>query len=204
MTREALRVGWMATEQDGRISEVVEREGDRLRGFIRRHVADAADVEDVFQDVFFELIQAYRLMRPIEEVSAWLFRVARNRITDRFRKHKPVSLAQALATMTTDKQLLEAPSLEDLLPSADAGPDVVYARQVLLDELDAALDELPDEQREVFVAHEIEGRSFCELAAETGVSVNTLLSRKHYAVLRLRRRLLDIHEEFEEIWKTKR
>jgi RNA polymerase sigma factor (sigma-70 family) len=204
MVKEALRVDWMTTEQDGRISEAVEREGRRLRSFIRRRVADAADVEDIFQDVFFELIEAYRLMRPIEEVGAWLFRVARNRITDLFRRRKPVALAQALATVATDKQLAEAPSLEDLLPSPDGGPDVAYARQVLLDELDAALDELPDEQREVFVAHEIEGVSFRALAAATGVSVNTLLSRKHYAVLRLRRRLQDVHEEFKEIWKTKR
>jgi len=204
MMKEALRVEWMTTEQDGRISEAVEREGRRLRGFIRRRVADTADVEDVFQDVFFELIEAYRLMKPIEEVGAWLFRVARNRITDLFRKRKTVALAQALATVATDKQLAEAPSLEDLLPSRDEGPDVAYARQVLLDELDAALDELPDEQREVFVAHEIEGVSFRELAAETGLSVNTLLARKHYAVLRLRRRLQDVHEEFKEIWKTKR
>jgi RNA polymerase sigma factor (sigma-70 family) len=204
MMKEALRVDWMTTEQDGRISEAVEREGRRLRSFIRRRVADAADVEDIFQDVFFELIEAYRLMRPIEEVGAWLFRVARNRITDLFRRRKPVALAQALATVATDKQLAEAPSLEDLLPSPDGGPDVAYARQVLLDELDAALDELPDEQREVFVAHEIEGVSFRALAAATGVSVNTLLSRKHYAVLRLRRRLQDVHEEFKEIWKTKR
>lgn len=204
MMKEALRVEWMTTEQDGRISEAVEREGRRLRSFIRRRVADAAEVEDVFQDVFYELTEAYRLMKPIEEVSAWLFRVARNRITDLFRKRKTVALAQALATVAAEKQLAEAPSLEDLLPSPDAGPDVTYARQVLLDELDAALDELPDEQREVFVAHEIEGVSFRELAAETGLSVNTLLSRKHYAVLRLRRRLQDVHEEFKEIWKTKR
>jgi RNA polymerase sigma factor (sigma-70 family) len=202
MMKEALRVGWMATEQNGRISEVVEREGDRLRGFIRRHVADAADVEDVFQDVFFELIQAYRLMRPIEQVSGWLFRVARNRITDLFRKRRPVGLTLARPGVVDD-QLAEVPAFEDLLPSPDGGPDVAYARRVLLDELDAALDELPDDQRDIFVAHELEGVSFRELAAETGLSVNTLLSRKHYAVLRLRHRLRDVHEEFTEIWKQK-
>jgi RNA polymerase sigma factor (sigma-70 family) len=203
MFKEALRVQWMATEQDSHISEAVEHEGRRLRGFIRRHVADAADVEDVFQDVFFELLEAYRLMRPIEQVSAWLFRVARNRITDLFRKRRPVALAQIRSGVAPDEPLAEEPSLEDLLPSPDAGPDVAYARRVLLDEIDAALDELPDELREAFVAHEIDGRSFRELSAETGVSVNTLLSRKHYAVVRLRRRLRDIHEEFTEIWKQK-
>jgi RNA polymerase sigma factor (sigma-70 family) len=159
-------------------------------------VPDRREVEDVLQDVFFELVEAYRLMKPIEEVGAWLFRVARNRIIDRFRKKRPES-----STMTTpirDTEEGDIGSLEDLLPSPDAGPEAAYARGVLLDELDAALEELPGEQRFVFVAHELEGRSFRELASETGVSVNTLLSRKHYAVLHLRRRLQNIYDEFKE------
>jgi RNA polymerase sigma factor (sigma-70 family) len=201
MAKEALGAGWMAMEQDKRISQIFEHEGQRLRRFIRRQLADGAEVEDVLQDVFFELVEAYRLMTPIEEVGAWLFRVARNRIIDLFRKRRTVALSQAFRA-TADDPHAEDSSFEDLLPSPEAGPDVAYARGLLLDELDAALDELPDEQREVFVAHEIEGVSFRELAAETGESVNTLLSRKHYAVLRLRRRLQDIHEEFKEIWKT--
>jgi RNA polymerase sigma factor (sigma-70 family) len=204
MTREALSVGWMASEQDGRISQIVERERGRLRRFIRRHLTDGADVDDVLQDVFFELTEADRLMKPIEEVGAWLFQVARNRIADLFRKRKVVAFPETTALRAADDQPVERLSFEDLLPSSEAGPDVAYARRLLLDELDAALDELPDEQREVFVAHEIEGMSFRDLAAETGESVNTLLSRKHYAVLRLRRRLRDIHEEFEEIWKAER
>jgi RNA polymerase sigma factor (sigma-70 family) len=202
MAKEALGVNWMTMEQDGRISQIVDQEGGRLRRFIRRHLADRADVEDVLQDVFSELVEAYRLMQPIEEVGAWLFRVARNRITDLFRRRKAVPLSQPLTAASADDPDADGPLLEDLLRSPEAGPDVVYARRVLLDELDAALDDLPDEQREVFVAHELEGVSFRELAAETGESVNTLLSRKHYAVQRLRRRLQDIHEEFEEIWKT--
>ena len=204
MTKEALGVNWMTMEQDGRISQIVDREGGRLRRFIRRHLADSPDVEDVLQDVFFELVEADRLMQPIEEVGAWLFRVARNRITDLFRKRKTVALSQTLTEGSADDPDADGLLLEDLLRSQEAGPDVVYARGVLLDELDAALDELPDEQREVFVAHELEGVSFRELAAETGESVNTLLSRKYYAVQRLRRRLQDIHEEFRDIWKTKR
>src|ERR1700694_3429597 len=180
------------TEQDQRISETVAREQHRLRRFIRRWVADQSDVEDVLQDVFFELVEAYRLAQPIEQIGAWLFRVARNRITDLFRKRKTEALASGPSGMDGG----EAPRLEDLLPSPDAGPEAAYARSVLLDELAAALDELPAEQREVFLAHEVEGRSFKELAAETGLGVNTLLSRKHYAVLHLRRRLRAIHDEF--------
>jgi RNA polymerase sigma factor (sigma-70 family) len=176
-------------EQDQRISEAIEREQPRLRNFIRKRVPGEGDVEDILQDVFFELVEAYRLMKPVEQVGAWLFRVARNRITDFFRKKKP----EALGDATTDG---EAFPLEDLLPSPEAGPEAVYARVVLLEELDAALDELPEEQRDVFIANEIQGRSFKELAAETGLSVNTLLSRKHYAVLHLRQRLQAIYDEF--------
>jgi len=182
----------MALEQDQRISEVVKREGSRLRNFIRRRVPDPRDAEDVLQDVFYKLVEANRLLMPIEHVTGWLFRVARNRITDLFRKKTPEPFAAA--TMESEEgELLQ---IEDLLPSPDAGPEALYVRNVLLDELELALDELPDEQREVFVAHELEGRSFKELAEETGVGVNTLLSRKRYAVLHLRGRLQTIYDEF--------
>lgn len=180
------------TEQDARISEVLEREQSRLRNFIRRRVADAGDAEDILQDVLYELVEAYRLMKPVEQVGAWLYRVARNRIIDRFRKKKPVTFADT-ATISEDGEAL---FLEDLLPSPDAGPEAVYARSMLLRELEEALDELPDDQRAVFVGHEIEGHSFKELSARTGVSVNTLLSRKHYAVVYLRERLRTIYDEF--------
>jgi RNA polymerase sigma factor (sigma-70 family) len=183
---------WM-TEQDQRIIAAFAQEQGRLRNFIRRRVADESDVEDILQDVFYELVAAYRLTKPIEQVSAWLFRVARNRIIDLFRKKRPAASTNDFLDISEDGDRL---SLEDLLPSADAGPDAAYARSVLLDELDAALDELPEEQREAFVAHELEGRSFKELAEATGVSVNTWLSRKHYAVLHLRERLQEIYEEF--------
>jgi len=182
-------------EQDRRITETVERERGRLIQFIRKRVPDL-DAEDVLQDVFFELVEAYRLVKPIEQAGAWLFRVARNRIIDRFRRKKPASNA---GRPSPDEEEAEATgSLDDLLPSADAGPEAAYARVVLVEELAGALEELPADQRFVFVAHEIEGRSFRELASETGVGVNTLLSRKHYAVLHLRRRLKNIYDEFKE------
>jgi RNA polymerase sigma factor (sigma-70 family) len=177
----------LSLEQDQRISEAIAREQLRLRTFIRRRVADPGDAEDILQDVFYELVAAYRLMQPVEQIGAWLFRVARNRTIDLFRKRKRETSAP------DSKELLQ---WEDLLPSPDAGPEALFARGVLMEELDAALDELPEEQRDVFVAHEIEGRSFKELAAETGLSVNTLLSRKHYAVLHLRKRLQAIYDEF--------
>ena len=182
----------MALEQDQRISEVVKREGSRLRNFIRRRVPDPRDAEDILQDVFYRLVEANRLLMPIDHVTGWLFRVARNRITDLFRKKKPESFSDA----AVEGRRRRAVAIEDLLPSPDAGPEALYLRNVLLDELELALDELPEEQREVFVAHELEGRSFKELAAETGVSVNTLLSRKRYAVLHLRERLQSIYDEF--------
>jgi RNA polymerase sigma factor (sigma-70 family) len=181
----------MALEQDQRISDVVEREQSRLRNFIRRRVPDPRDAEDILQDVFYELVEANRLLMPIEHVTGWLFRVARNRIIDLFRKKRPENFTDS-AVADEDDELLQ---LEDLLPSPDAGPEALYARNVLLDELELALDELPDEQRGVFIAHELEGRSFKELAAETGVSVNTLLSRKRYAVLHLRERLQAIYDD---------
>ena len=182
----------MAIEQDRQISDVVKREQSRLRNFIRRRVPDPRDAEDILQDVFYELVEANRLLMPIEHVTGWLFRVARNRITDLFRKKRPANFSD-LAVPDEDGELLH---LENLLPSPDAGPEAIYARNVLLDELDLAVDELPEEQREVFVAHELEGRSFKEIARDTGVSVNTLLSRKRYALLRLRERLQTIYDEF--------
>lgn len=181
----------MALEQDQRISEVVKREQSRLRNFIRRRVPDPRDAEDILQDVFYELVEANRLLMPIEHVTGWLFRVARNRITDLFRKKKPESFSDTAVSDEDDEPL----RVEDLLPSPDAGPEALYARNVLLDELELAVDELPEEQREVFVAHELEGRSFKEMAAETGVSVNTLLSRKRYAVRHLRERLQSTYDE---------
>src|SRR5437899_747483 len=181
----------MALEQDQRISEIIAEERSRLRNFIRRRVPDPRDAEDILQDVFYELVEANRLLMPIEHVTGWLFRVARNRITDLFRKKKPETFSDA-AVEDEDGELLQ---LEDLLPSPDAGPEALYARNVLLDELELAVDELPQEQRKVFVAHELEGRSFKDIAAETGVSVNTLLSRKRYAVLHLRQRLQNIYDE---------
>jgi RNA polymerase sigma factor (sigma-70 family) len=176
------------TVEDRRIAETIVRERNRLLNFIRKRVGDMDDA----QDVFYELVEATRLMKPIEHVSAWLFRVARNRITDLFRTKKAhVSTDGPAASEGEEPRLFG-----DLLPSPGAGPEATLAHQVLLEELEAAVDELPDDLREVFIAHELEGRSFKELAAETGLSVNTLLGRKHYAVLRLRRRLQAIHDEF--------
>jgi RNA polymerase sigma factor (sigma-70 family) len=182
------------TEQDRKISAVIAREGSRLRNFIRKRVPLEADVEDLVQEVFYELVAANRLLTPIDYVTGWLFQVARNRITDLFRKKKPENFTDASA-VDEDGELLR---IEDLLPSPDAGPDALFVRNVLLDELEEALGELPDEQREVFVAHEVEGRSFKELSAESGINVNTLLSRKRYAVLALRERLQSIHDEMTE------
>ncbi len=189
----ALRKHWVMTEQDQRISETIDREQSRLRNFIRRRVPDRDDAEDILQDVFYELVEAYRLMKPVEQVTAWMFSVARNRITDLFRSKQRAALRGEPAPTTDEGAILQ---LEDLLPSPDAGPDAVYARSVLLEELDDALDELPEDQREVFIAHEVMGHSFKEIAGKSGVSVNTLLSRKHYAVLYLRERLRSIHDEF--------
>jgi RNA polymerase sigma factor (sigma-70 family) len=182
-------------EQDQRIADAVRREQLRLRNFISARVADE-DVDDIVQEVFAELVEAFRLMKPIEEVGAWLFRVARNRIIDRFRTRRPAS--DTPMTPVADEG--ERARWEDLLPSPDAGPEAAYARRILIEELDAALEELPEEQREVFLAHEVEGRSFKELAAATGISVNTLLSRKHAAVVYLRRRMHAIYGEFTKTW----
>lgn len=177
-------------DESRRLTADIARESPRLRNFIRRRVADEADVEDVLQEVFSELFEAYRLLQPIEQVGAWLYRVARNRITDRYRRRG--TEARVELPDDDEEQLL------DLLPAADAGPEAAYLRQALLEELDEALEELPEEQQQVFIAHEFEGRSFKELAAATGESVNTLLSRKHYAVTHLRKRLRAIYEEFTE------
>ncbi len=183
------------TAQNRRISEAIEGEGRRLLRFIRKRVDDEGDAEDILQDVFYELTEAYRLMKPVEQVGAWLYRVARNRIIDRFRKRRPEGSGEVPVNAGEEDPI----RLEDLLPSPDAGPEALYARSVLLEELEAALDELPEEQREVFMAHEVDGRSFKQLAEETGLSINTLLSRKHYAVLHLRRRLRAIYEEFTSL-----
>jgi RNA polymerase sigma factor (sigma-70 family) len=189
-------LGQRTAEQDERIAEAIRREQPRLRNFIRKRIADEHDAEDVLQDVFYELVEAYRLMKPVEQVGAWLFRVARNRIIDRFRKKKAEPFVHEDTPAQNQDEVL---GWEDLLPSPDGGPEAVYARSILLEELDAALGELPEEQRDVFLAHEVEGRSFKDLAAETGVPVNTLLSRKHYAVVHLRRRLQAIYDEFTNV-----
>jgi RNA polymerase sigma factor (sigma-70 family) len=190
---KAASTNWSMAEQDDRLTETIGREQGRLRNFIRRRVADEADAEDILQEVFYELIEAYRLTKPIEQVGAWLYRVARNRIIDRFRKKKPEPFS---AAGDPDDEGGDSLSIEELLPSLDEGPEAAYARGILFEELDAALDELPEEQREVFVAHEIQGISFKEISAETGVGISALLSRKHYAVLHLRRRLQSIYDEF--------
>jgi RNA polymerase sigma factor (sigma-70 family) len=180
------------TEQDQRIGDVVAREGSRLRNFIRKRVADPLDAEDVLQDVFYKLVEANRLLMPIDHVTGWLFELARNRITDLFRKKRPERFSEMDAVGEGDERL----AFEDLLPSSDAGPEAAYLRAVLLEELEDAIAGLPREQREVFVAHELEGHSFAEMALASGTSVNTLLARKRYAVLRLRERLQEIYQEW--------
>jgi RNA polymerase sigma factor (sigma-70 family) len=189
---EALRKQWMIVQQDQQISEAIEREKPRLRNFIRKRVAEHRDAEDILQEVFYELVEAYRMMKPVEQVTAWLFRVARNRITDLFRSKKREASSEPAVKIEDGEEL----QWEDLLPSPEAGPEAAYARSVLLDEMEAALDELPEEQREIFVAQEFLGYSFKELAEQTGVRVNTLLSRKRYAVLHLRERLQTIYDDF--------
>jgi len=192
----------MAGDQNQRISDVVDREQSRLRSFIRRRVPNASDAEDILQDVFYELVEANRLLMPIEHVTGWLFRVARNRITDLFRKKKPDAFGDVMGTGTGagDDEEPERLRFEDLLPASDAGPDALYARAALLEELELALEELPDDQRDVFVQHEIDGLSFKEISAATGVGVNTLISRKRYAVLHLRERL---RRAYDELTKTR-
>jgi RNA polymerase sigma factor (sigma-70 family) len=179
-------------ERDLQLSEIIAEQRSRLRNFIRRRVPDPSDAEDIVQEVFYELVEANRLLMPIEHVTGWLYRVARNRIIDLFRKKKPERFSDTVIE-NEDGDVLQ---VEDLLPSPDAGPEAIYFREVLIDELEFAIDALPDEQREVFIAHELDGRSFKELSAETGISMSTLLSRKRYAVLHLRERLQNIYNEF--------
>ena len=190
MALEGKALERMAVEQDRRISDVVKRERSRLLNFIRRHAPDPDDAEDILQDVFFRLVEANRLLMPIEHVTGWLYRVARNRITDVFRKKEPENFSDI---EIDDEDGLQ---FEDLLPSPDAGPEAAYVRSALLEELQRALAELPKEQREVFIAQEFEGRSFRQIADETGVSINTLLSRKRYAAQHLRKRLQQVYDEF--------
>jgi RNA polymerase sigma factor (sigma-70 family) len=180
------------SQQEKQISEIVSEERARLRNFIRRRVLDPADAEDILQEVFYKLVEANRLLMPIDHVTGWLFRVARNRITDLFRKSQRREVSSTAEVDDAEGSL----QLEDLLPSPDAGPEALYMRGVLVDELEAALAELPDEQRDIFIAHELEGLSFKELSAASGVNVNTLLARKRYAVLHLRKRLQSVYEEF--------
>ena len=182
------------TAQNNQIDEVVSREESRLRNFIRRRVPDPRDAEDVLQDVFSALVEANRLLMPIDHITGWLFRVARNRITDLFRKKRPQDFSDLEGALVDEGEPPVA--FENLLPSPDAGPDALYMRALLIDALALAIEDLPEEQREVFVAHEFEGRSFKEMAEESGVSINTLLSRKRYAVQHLRERLRDMYEEF--------
>lgn len=190
----ALRKPWPVTEQDQKISEAISRDERRLRNFIRRRVTDQSEAEDILQEVFYELVEAYRMMKPVEQVTAWLFRVARNRIIDLFRRKSREGVRADSAGLSEDGDVL---LWEELLPSPDAGPDAAYARSLLLEQLDDALDELPEEQREVFIAHELMGYSFKEISERSGVGVNTLLSRKHYAVLHLRERLRAVHDQLK-------
>jgi len=175
----------IAAAQDREIASTVQRERGRLLAFIRRRIADAAEAEDVLQEALYELVLAHRMMQPVQQAGAWLTRVARHRIIDRFRKHKPQPLADRRAAQGEEPD----EAFEDLLPAPDGGPESAVIRELLLGEIEAALGELPPEQREVFVAHELDGLSFRELSARSGVSVNTLLARKRYAVLHLQRRL---------------
>jgi RNA polymerase sigma factor (sigma-70 family) len=189
----------MPFEQNEQIANAVSRERGRLRAFIRRRVLDEGEAEDILQDVLYELVAAYRRLQPLEEVGAWLFRVARNRITDFFRKKRAVpisALAESVEALGESLDGAAAPVLEELLLPADDAPDVALAREVLLDDLAAAIEELAPEQREVFIAHELEGASFKQLAERTGIPLNTLLARKHYAVKHLRRRLQATYDEW--------
>ena len=179
------------SSQDLEIAAVVRRERGRLFSFILKRVRDAAEAEDVLQEALYELVAAYRLMQPVEQAGAWLMRVARNRIIDRFRKRRPQLLGDIVPGGEEGDSALEGP-----LPVVDDGPDAELVRDLLLQALEQALQELPAKQREVFIAHELEGASFKELSARWGVGINTLLARKRYAVLRLRKRLEAVHAEW--------
>jgi len=183
----------MRESQNQSIQETVQKESPRLLNFIRKRIPDADDAEDILQDVFYQFVESYRLMKPIEEVTAWLFTVARNKITDRFRKKKPESLEkQLLFNREEEGEML---NLADILPSSNASQDMVMLRTAAMEELEDALDDLPKEQREVFMLHEIDGKNFKEISEITGASINTLLSRKRYAVLFLRERLKELYKE---------
>lgn len=182
------------SEQDRQISAAVRREGGRLRRFIRRRVLDAAEADDIVQEVLYELVSAYRLLQPIEQVGAWLLRVARNRIIDRFRRRRSESRIGGPAEAAEGEEGV----LEELLPEIDSAPEGEAMRQLLLEQIEEALDELPREQREVFIAHELEGASFRELAERWGVNINTLLARKRYAIAALRERLQAAYDEWLE------
>ena len=186
----------LTTEDNDRITAAVAAQGPRLRAFVRRQVADLSQVEDIVQDTFVQLVSAYRLMEPVEHLAAWLRRVARNRIIDRFRQQSRTDSLND--PWYSDDVAAESGVLAEWLVPLAAGPEASYVRDVLAEELVAALDELPVEQRAVFVAHQIEGRSFKDLAAEMSVGVNTLLGRKHAAVRYLRQRLQDIRTEFDQ------
>jgi RNA polymerase sigma factor (sigma-70 family) len=189
---EAFQAQWTMEHQDRQISDAIDRNRVRLRDFIRRHVADPRDAEDILQDVLYELVRAYRMVNPVEHVTAWLFSVARNRITDLFRSRSREVQPGGFATAQDESDTVR---WEELLPSKESGPDASFALKVLMEELGDALEELPREQREVFLAHEMEGVSFKEISLRTGVTVNTLLSRKHHAVQHLRRRLRAVYED---------
>ena len=198
-------------DHDQDITDTVLRERDRLGSFIRRRMRDKTEAEDILQDVFHEFVQAYRLPEPIEQVSAWLFRVARNRIIDRFRKRKELALDgpggdcgdagddERQAIQGSEASADNPYRLDLVMPAPDAGPEAAYARSVLLRELQLALEELPETQREVFIAHELDGISFKQMAARSGVPLNTLLARKRYAVQTLRKRLHSVYDEFDQI-----
>jgi RNA polymerase sigma factor (sigma-70 family) len=196
--QRAIALSRVAIEDNERISATVAAQGPKLRAFVRRQIADLGEVEDIVQDSFAQLVAAYRLMQPIEHVAAWLRRVATNRIIDRFRQRsRQPSLNDGFALHEPGRAAGSAGIVEEWLAPEATGPEASYVRQVLTDELIAALEELPAEQREVFVAHELGGQSFRELAVRLGVGVNTLLGRKHAAVQHLRRRLRDIRSEFD-------
>jgi RNA polymerase sigma factor (sigma-70 family) len=185
----------MTFDQNNQIEEAASQERSRLRNFVRRRVTNPEDVEDVVQDVFSELVDSFRLMRPIEHIGPWLFRVARNRIIDLYRSRRPELSANASVEIDEEGSEVE---LQDLLASSEPDPEAAYEKEELFDELESALADLPKEQRDVFVAHVVDGLSFAELSAETGVNVNTLLARKRYAVLRLRERLQGVYKKLVE------
>lgn len=185
----------MAAEQNEVIKETVEKESKRLLSFIKKRVPDSIDAEDILQDVFYQFVESYRMMQPIEKVTSWLFTVARNKITDMFRKQKPESLENQNFKQELNDEGAETFDLGDILPDSADGPEAIYFRSIIMDELENALDELPQEQRDVFVMHEIEDKSFKEISELTGETVNTLLSRKRYAILYLRERLQQLYNE---------